>query len=184
MGSDALDLPKLLLPRLLTAWVLPREVLLLNLIPSGRPQAEEALLFCRLARQFTALSQNICAINFYSTTWKYFRLSWYYLKAEHRQKYMSSDKLGRLEQPLPFPLLCDLYTLQFSFPMQHELGSLRLFNHICQVTMSVFQEDHANSLTGQIRRSCLVPHGCPPLFCLLEHAPAALQEGATHLWKT
>lgn len=102
------------------------------------PSWERSPLFCRLARQFTALSQNICAINFHSTTWKYFHLSWYYRKAEHWQKWMSSDKLGKLEQPLLLPPFYDFYTHQFSFPMQQKSSDLRVFNHTRQVTMSVF----------------------------------------------
>lgn len=103
------------------------------------PSWESSPLFCRLARQCTALCQNICAINFHCVTWKYFHLSSYYLKAMHWQEKVSSDKLGRLEQPLLFPPICDLYSLQFSFPVQHKSGDLRLFNNICQVTMSSFK---------------------------------------------
>lgn len=45
------------------------------------PSWESFPLSCRLARQCTASCQNICAINFHCITWKYFHLSWYYLKA-------------------------------------------------------------------------------------------------------
>lgn len=99
--------------------MLPSSSVLLNLIPSGRTAPSWGSSFVlRLTKQFTALSQNICAINFYSTTWKYFHLSWYFLKAEHWQKYMSSNKLGRLEQPVPFPSLPFVTFTLFSLVFQ------------------------------------------------------------------
>lgn len=96
---------------------------------------------------------------------------------------VSSDKFGRLEQPLPFPPICDLYSLEFSFPVQHKSGDLRLFNNICQVTTSFFQGDSANSQTSQICWSCLMPNACPSfLYLLRAHStPAACRRGTVSL---